>query len=209
MVIPRGGVQLIGALVFALSCGCPTLPEDPPPDADDAGDDDDVGDDDTTDDDDQQPGNDFASVEPAASAEYLFAADRANDRISVVDVHTLDVAGIDVQADPVQILVTPDDSRVLVLNAGTPSVSIIDVGASEAVPVHLPVRDGVNRIVVGPSSGFALAYFDAELAQQTHPGEELTSYGMATFIDLDSLQAQDFSLGFDPDEVRFLGDSRC
>ena len=192
-------IVLLGCLAM---CGCPALFDDRSQSSDGGGDDDTAGDDD--DDDVELPDSDFTSVEPAASEDYLFVVDRPRNSVSRIDVALLSIAGIDVQDDPTQIVITPDDAHAVVLNAGVPSLTIIDVDTREVE--HMDVREGINRIALSPRGSFAVGYFDPAVALEENPGEEPPLFGVATLIDLENRQTDGFSLGFDPVDVQFRRD---
>ena len=179
--------------------------------ADDYSDDDDdggwAGDDDAADDDQSGPAeeeDDFVTVQPSAADVYVFIANPNRDSVTKVQVLTRQITTIEVGDEPSQVLVTSDYERAVVFNDGEDSVSVIDVDSDEVGTVD--VREDFNYMTISPSGQHAVCYLNTALLEGTEPFQGVLSYTEVSIVDLDELVSHDFSVGFNPKQVKFAND---
>ena len=169
---------------------------------DDQGDDDDVGDDDDTGPPEDE--NDFVSVPPAPGDIYVFIVNPNRDSVSKVNVETRQIATIEVGDEPSMVLVTPDYTRAAVFNDGEDSVSVVNVQTDEVATVA--VREDFNYMTMSPSGSDAVCFLNTALLDGTESFQGVLSYTEVSIVDLDELVSHDFSVGFNPKQVKFADD---
>jgi hypothetical protein len=208
----------IAALVLpaSLVLGCPASEmsmapgayDDDDQDAGEWADDDAAGDDDTADDDDDGPPeeeDDFVTVAPSAADVYVFVVNPHRDTVSKVHVMTRQITTLEVGDEPSQVLVTDDYERAVVFNDGADSVSVIDVDTNEVRTVS--VREDFNYLTMSPTGGFAVCYLNTGLLEGTETFQGVLSYTEVSIVDLDQMVSHDFSVGFNPRQVKFAVDA--
>ncbi len=171
-------------------------------DSDYYGDDDDYAGDD--DDDDTAPPeeeDDFVTVAPSAADVFVFIANPNRDSVSKVHVLSRQITTLEVGDEPVQVEVTADYGRAVVFNDGEDSVSVIDVDTDEVETVT--VREDFNYLALSPSGDHAVCFLNAALLDGTESFQGVLSYTEVSIVDLDSLVSHDFSVGFNPRQVKF------
>ncbi len=177
-------------------------------DDDDYWDDDDMaGDDDVADDDDSGPPeeeDDFITVPPSPADVYVFVVNPNRDSVSKINVVTRQITTIDVGDEPSQVLVTPDYERAVVFNDGEDSVSVIDVTTDEVRTVD--VREDFNFMTMNPEGSHAVCFLNTGLLDGTETFQGVISYTEVSIVDLDELVSYDFSVGFNPKQVKFAVD---
>ncbi len=167
-------------------------------DDDAAGDDDLAGDDDTVP---PEEEDDFISVPPSASDVYVFVANPNRDNVSKVQVLTRQITTIDVGRGPSMVQVTADYRRAVVFNDAEDSVSVIDVQTDE---VHtVAVRENFNDMVLSPSGEHAVCFLNAARMEEDDTYEGVLSFTELSVVDLEALVSHDFSVGFNPRQVKF------
>ena len=171
-----------------------------------AGDDDDddwAGDDDTAADDWAPPEeeSDFVSVVPSAADVVVFIANPDRDSVTKVHVLTRQITTIEVGDEPSQVLVTDDYQRAVVFNDGEDSVSVIDVDTDTVSTVD--VREDFNYLAMSPTGAHAVCWLNSELLDGTEPIEGVLSYTEVSIVDLDAMVSHDFTVGFNPKQVKF------
>jgi len=170
-------------------------------DDDYTGDDDDMGDDDTGPPEDE---NDFVSVPPAPGDIYVFIVNPNRDSVSKVNVETRQITTIEVGDEPSMVLVTPDYTRAAVFNDGEDSVSVVDVQTDEVATVA--VREDFNYMTMSPSGSQAVCFLNTALLDGSENFNGVLSYTEVSIVDLDGLVSHDFSVGFNPKQVKFADD---
>ena len=172
-------------------------------DDDDATGDDDTGDDDTGDDDTGPPEeeDDFVSVAPSAADVFVFIANPNRDSVSKVHVLTRQITALEVGDEPIQVDVTDDYDTAVVFNDGEDSVSVIDVDTDDVATVE--VREDFNFLVLSPSGEHAVCFLNTALLDGTETFQGVLSYTEVSIVDLDELVSHDFSVGFNPRQVKF------
>ena len=178
-------------------------------DGDAYGDDDDMaGDDDDGDGAGEPPPeeeDDFLATEPRATDAYVFIANPERDTVSKVHAETRTIETIDVGDDPTMVLVSEDYTRAVAFNQGDDSVSIIDVETNEVVEVD--VREDFNFIQMSPSGRHVVAWFNAALVDATFDVEGVRSFTEVSFVDTLDGTVESYSVGFNPTDIKFTGDS--
>jgi DNA-binding beta-propeller fold protein YncE len=169
---------------------------------DDQADDDDVGDDDDTGPPEDE--NDFVSVPPAPGDIYVFIVNPNRDSVSKVNVETRQIATIEVGDEPSMVLVTPDYTRAAVFNDGEDSVSVVNVQTDEVATVA--VREDFNYMTMSPSGSDAVCFLNTALLDGSENFQGVLSYTEVSIVDLDELVSHDFSVGFNPKQVKFADD---
>jgi len=166
-----------------------------------------AGDDDVADDDDWEPSedeNDFVTVQPSAADVYVFIANPNRDSVTKVQVLTRQISTIEVGDEPSQVLVTADYERAVVFNDGEDSVSVLDVDTDEVGTVD--VREDFNYMTMSPSGKHAVCYLNTALLEGNESFQGVLSYTEVSIVDLDELVSHDFSVGFNPKQVKFAND---
>ena len=166
-----------------------------------------AGDDDLAGDDDDAPPeeeNDFVSVVPSAADVVVFIANPNRDSVTKVHVLTRQITTIEVGDEPSQVLVTDDYQRAVVFNDGEDSVSVIDVDTDEVTTVD--VREDFNYLAMSPTGLHAVCWLNTALLEGDEPFEGVLSYTEISVVDLDAMVSHDFSVGFNPRQVKFAAD---
>lgn len=170
-------------------------------DDDDNGDDDDyAGDDDTV----QEEEDDFITVPPSVSDIYVFIANPGRDTVSKVQVETRQIDTVEVGGGPSQVLVTPDYNTAVVFNDLDDTLSIVDAQTNEVETVG--VREDFNDMVMSPSGEHVLCYLNTALQDDDEPIDGVISYTELSVVDLEGLVSHDFSVGFNPKQIKFADD---
>jgi DNA-binding beta-propeller fold protein YncE len=177
-------------------------PED---DGDYYGDDDDdaAGDDDDTAPPEEE--DDFVSVAPSAADVFVFVANPNRDSVSKVHVQSRQITTMEVGDEPSQVVVTADYSRAVVFNDGEDSVSVIDVETDEVQTVA--VREDFNFLTLSPSGDHAVCFLNTGLLDGSESFQGVLSYTEVSIVDLDDMISHDFSVGFNPRQVKFDDDA--
>jgi hypothetical protein len=173
-------------------------------DEDGYGDDDMAGDDDYAGDDDDAPPeqeDDFISVPPSPGDVFVFVVNPSRDSVTKVDVVTRQITTIEVGDEPSQVVVTADYTRAVVFNDGEDSVSVVDPDTDEVSTVD--VREDFNYLALSPTGQHAVCYLNVALMEEDSFNGVL-SYTEVSVVDLDSLTSHDFSVGFNPKQVKFV-----
>ncbi len=206
---------LLGAPLLAVGCQDSSLAgpssdesrgDDDWADDDAASDDDDWGDDDAAGDDDTMPPeeeDDFISVPPQAGDIYVFVVNPTRDSVSKINVQTRQISTIDVGDEPSMVLVTPDYRRAAVFNDGDDSVSVIDVQTDEVETVA--VREDFNYMVMSDDGEHAICFLNTALMEDDE-FEGVLSFTELSVVDLVGMVSHDFSVGFNPKQVKFADD---
>jgi DNA-binding beta-propeller fold protein YncE len=141
---------------------------------------------------------------PASGFRYVYIALTDLDSVARVDSETLDVVSIPVGDRPMQLSTVNGQDLAVVLNRGSNSISIIrtEEGEDEVTTLRTPPR--MNRLVVSPGGGAALAYFEMDNPQDTDVG---------SFQDMAVVRLQEgreesvqISVGFRPRRIFFSTD---
>ncbi len=197
-----------------LVLGCPASEMSMAPNAhdddDEAGDwsdDDAYDDDDAADDDDDAPPeeeDDFVTVAPSAADVFVFVVNPNRDTVSKVHVLTRQITTLDVGDEPSQVLVTDDYERAVVFNDGEDSVTVIEVDTDEVRSVD--VREDFNYLALSPTGEFAVCWLNTGLLDGTETFQGVLSYTEVSIVDLEQMVSHDFSVGFNPKQVKFAID---
>lgn len=198
----------LGQLLFACSEMSMESAADAAGDDDAAmADDDDFADDDDAagDDDDYVPPeeeDDFISIPPSPGDVYVFVVNPSRDSVTKVDVVTRQITTIEVGDEPSQVLVTPDYTRAVVFNDGEDSVSVVDPDTDEVSTVD--VREDFNYLALSPTGQHAVCYLNVALMEGSGSFNGVLSYTEVSVVDLDTLVSHDFSVGFNPTQIKFV-----
>ncbi len=166
-------------------------------------------DDDAAGDDDDDTGppeeeDDFVSVAPSAADVFVFIANPNRDSVSKVHVLSRQITTMEVGDEPSQVAVTDDYARAVVFNDGDDSVSVIDVDTDEVSTVA--VREDFNFLTLSPSGEHAVCFLNTALLDGTENFQGVLSYTEVSIVDLDGMVSHDFSVGFNPRQVKFADD---
>ena len=172
-----------------------------------------AGDDDMADDDDYYAGDDdddappeqeddFISVPPSPGDVFVFVVNPSRDSVTKVDVVTRQITTIEVGDEPSQVVVTSDYSRAVVFNDGEDSVSVVNPDTDEVSTVD--VREDFNYLALSPTGEHAVCYLNVALMEDGGSFSGVLSYTEVSVVDLDSLTSHDFSVGFNPKQVKFV-----
>lgn len=178
-------------------------------DDDDQAGDDDVGDDDAAGADEEPPPeneDDVFTSEPRGTDVYVFIPNPGRDTVSKIHAFERTIETIEVGDEPVQVVVSADFNRAITFNAGSDSVSIIDVvgGGVE----EIDVREDFNFIQMSPDGRWVVAWFNAKVEDATFDVEGVRSFTEVSFVDTWNLQVESYSVGFNPTDIQFSADSR-
>ena len=165
-------------------------------------DDDDAGDDDDTP---PETEDDFLGSEPRATDVYVFIANPERDTVSKVNAATRAISTIDVGDEPTMVVVSSDYQRAVSFNAGSDSVSIIQADSEDVVEVD--VREDYNFIQISPDGRWVVTWFNAALVDASFDVDGVRSFTEVSFVDTLTAEAQSYSVGFNPKDVRFTADS--
>lgn len=108
------------------------------------------------------------SINSAKAASYMYLGSSADSKVYIYDVtslaHTL-VGSVDVGKDPAGIAVSPDGSRVYVVNNGAKSVSVIDTTNNIKI-TDVTVGNSPFNVIVDPDNSrvFVTNVFDSTLS---------------------------------------------
>ncbi|MEC8423756.1 MAG: hypothetical protein VX000_08265, partial [Myxococcota bacterium] len=142
-------------------------------------------------------------LRPAASEDHLFIANPDRATLTRITVDGLGVVTTPVGRDPSVVRVTPDGRRVLVLNRGDDTVSLVDAQTLETR--HLPLRPRMNRLEVSPDGRWSISWhdvaYDAAAPERDHGGT--ASYNEISLIDIDQGSHVPQVVGFHPRDVSF------
>ncbi len=163
-----------------------------------------AGDDDDDDGGPPEQEDDFISVPPSAGDVYVFVVNPSRDSVTKVDVVTRQITTIDVGDEPSQVVVTADYSRAVVFNDGEDSVSVVDPDTDEVQTV--PVREDFNYLTLSPNGLHAVCFLNVALMEGSGSFNGVLSYTEVSVVDLDGLVSHDFSVGFNPKQVKFVLD---
>ncbi len=177
-------------------------------DDDDDDDDDDAAWDGDGDDDETPPPeeeDDFLSTEPRGTDAYVFVANPTRDTVSRIDAFDRTIETIDVGDEPTMVVVSSDYQRAVTFNAGSDSVSVIDVTSDDVV--ELPLREDFNFIAISPDGRWVVAWFNASVEDADFDVEGVRSFTEVSFVDTLAHSVQSFSVGFNPKQIKFDGPS--
>ena len=215
-------LALVG--VFSLACGGSDSSSDDGDDdsGDSAFDDDDDGSDDDeyydddldddvdddVDDDEEPPPETEEDIDPGTRpricGDSVYILNTDGDFITRVNSVTLEVNTIDVGGSPVALRTTENCDKVVTLNSGDHTVTIID--PEDLSTTDRQVREGLNSLKISPDDRYAVAYHKFEDGQS---GGTI-GYGEISIVDLDAGVDEDavtsLGVGFPPDHVEFTPD---
>ena len=81
--------------------------------------------------------------------EYVFVANPDRNTLSRINVQTLSVLTTEVGELPAVVLSTPDETKAVVFNKGSDSVSVVDSTTMQVA--HVDVREDFNQMVMSPN----------------------------------------------------------
>lgn len=176
-----------------------------------AGDDDDDGDGAAGDTDDSEPPPDEEEedsflTQPRGTDEYVLIANPLRDTVSKIHAFTRSIETIEVGDEPVRVLVSPDYQRGVSFNQGDDSVSVIQLGTNSVT--NIGVREDMNWMEMSPDGRWVICWFNASAEGADTSVSGVRSYTEVSFVDTLSHTAQSYSVGFNPEGVRFSADSR-
>lgn len=144
-------------------------------------------------------------LEPAQNDAYVFVANPERDTLTRITVADRSVRTVPVGVSPKVVQTTADGVRVVVLNQGDDTVSILDADTLDEQRVD--VRDDRNRLVLSPDSAYAAVWQDTALAEEEGTlAEGLQSFNEITLVELAGATATTFAVGFNPRQVAFTPD---
>jgi DNA-binding beta-propeller fold protein YncE len=150
--------------------------------------------------------DEFLTTEPRGTDVYVFIANPARDTLTRINAYTREITTIEVGDEPTQVVVSSDYLRAVSFNAGSDSVSIVDVNTSEVT--ELPVREDFNFLQMSPDGRWVVAFFNASLFDASFDVQGVRSFTEVSFVDTMEKTVTSFSVGFNPKEVRFANASR-
>ncbi len=169
--------------------------------------DDDESDDDTADDDEPppEPEEDIdPGTRPRICGESVYILNTEGDFVTQVNSVSLSVRTIEVGSNPVSLRTTENCDKLVTLNSGDDTVTIID--AADQSTVDRQVRYGLNSLKVSPGDQYAVAYHNFDSGQS---GGTI-GYGEVSIVDLEAAAEDDavvsLGVGFPPDHVAFSPD---
>ena len=150
--------------------------------------------------------DEFLTTEPRGTDVVVFIANPLRDTLTRINAFTREITTIEVGDEPTQVVVSADYLRAVSFNAGSDSVSIVDVASSEVV--ELDVREDFNFIQMSPDGRWVVAFFNASVADASFDVDGVRSFTEVSFVDTMAQTVTSFSVGFNPKEVRFADASR-
>jgi len=124
---------------------------------------------------------DFEFSQPAVVGDDVFIANETLNSAAIISSTSLAIRTVPVGFRPTEIVgpsgEAGDDARVMVLNEGSDSLSIID--PTTRVVEDVPVMPGANKLRANASGTAAIAYYDAQSAEQGDQIGDLSSVTVA------------------------------
>ena len=147
-------------------------------------------------------------LRPAATPRAVYIANADRDTVTRVDVATLAVRTAPVGARPGAVRTTPDERRVVVLNLGSDSVSLLDADTLEGPEVG--IRPHLNTLELDPTGRWAVAAYSADADEDADPdapeADGAQSYNEVSFVRIDDGSHHPRVVGFAPRAVQFTPD---
>jgi DNA-binding beta-propeller fold protein YncE len=150
--------------------------------------------------------DEFLTTEPRGTDVFVFIANPERDTLTRINAYTREISTIEVGDEPTQVVVSSDYLRAVSFNAGSDSVSIVDVQSGDVV--ELAVREDFNFIQMSPDGRWVVAFFNAGLEEATFDVDGVRSFTEVSFVDTMAQVVTSFSVGFNPKEVQFANASR-
>lgn len=148
---------------------------------------------------------DFLAMPPAQTDQYVFIANPTRNTLSRVTVADLAVITTPVGPDPRLVVTTPDHARVIALNRGDDTVSILDAHTLDQQVVA--VRDDLNRLELSPDGRWAVLWHDRNAVLPGDPAPDgLQSFSEASFVEVATGAHSGMAVGYDPHDVVFTPD---
>ncbi|RDV38234.1 hypothetical protein DV096_10500 [Bradymonadaceae bacterium TMQ3] len=105
----------------------------------------------------------YTYSQPAIVGDKVYVANETLDAVAIIDSQSLEIEGVPVGRAPTQVVApvegAGDDARVMVLNAGDHTVSLLDPDGEESL--HVPVLPHANRLQATASGRFGVAWYDS------------------------------------------------
>ncbi|MEC9398574.1 MAG: hypothetical protein VX475_13190, partial [Myxococcota bacterium] len=146
---------------------------------------------------------DFEFSQPAVVGDEVYIANETLNSAAIISSTSLAIKTVPVGFRPTEIVgpagASSDDARVMVLNEGSDSVSVIDPRTREVS--DLPVMPGANRLRSNAAGTAAIAYYDADAAET---GDQIGDLSSVTLLrEGSSLQ---IAVGFNVQRVQWSED---
>jgi DNA-binding beta-propeller fold protein YncE len=145
----------------------------------------------------------FEFSAPAVVGDQVYVANETLNSVAVIDSRNLSISTRLVGFRPTQIVgpdaerVEPaDDARVMVLNEGSQSVSILATDGEEVVTV--PVMSRANSIEMDPTGTSGVVWYDPQKAKASDPAGDLSSVSV-----VQESESYQLSVGFHVRDVFF------
>lgn len=149
--------------------------------------------------------NAFTRLQPAAVPEYVFVANPDRNTLSRINVQTLSVLTTEVGELPAVVLSTPDETKAVVFNKGSDSVSVVDSTTMQVA--HVDVREDFNQMVMSPNGAWVICYYDEAAVDPDDPATEgARSFNEVSLVHLDNLEHTPMVVGFNPRDIQFSND---
>ena len=150
--------------------------------------------------------NSFTRLQPAAVPDYVFVANPGRNTLSRINVQTLSVLTTEVGVLPAVVLSTPDESKAVVFNKGSDSVSVVDATSMQVG--HIGIREDFNQMVMSPDGEWVICYYDEAAVDPDDPTTEgARSFNEVSLVHLDSLEHTPMVVGFNPRDIQFSSDA--
>ena len=143
-------------------------------------------------------------LRPAATPRAVYIANADRDTVTRVEVASLAVRTAPVGARPGAVVTTPDETRALVLNLGSDSLSLLDADTLEGPEVGL--RPHLNSLSLDPAGRWAVVAFQADAGDGEPEADGAQSYNEVSFVRIDDASHHPRVVGFSPRAVQFTPD---
>jgi DNA-binding beta-propeller fold protein YncE len=149
--------------------------------------------------------NDFLSLLPGTTQQYVFVVNTERDTVSRISVPALEVVTTEVGVRPSVITTSADYTRAVTFNSGSDDLSIIDADTLEVSTV--PLQPNLNQMVLSPDGRWAIVYHDINVAAAADEDPEgAISYNEISLVDLETLTHVEAVVGTFPHAVEFTDD---
>ncbi|TXD35900.1 hypothetical protein FRC98_14615 [Lujinxingia vulgaris] len=105
----------------------------------------------------------YTYSQPAIVGDKVYVANETLDAVAIIDSRSLEIQAVPVGRAPTKVVAPADgagdDARVMVLNSGDHTVSLLDPEGGESL--HVPVMPHANRLQATASGRFGVAWYDS------------------------------------------------
>lgn len=150
-------------------------------------------------------------VGPRAGARYVYVANPARNKVSIVDSETLAIIEKTTDVSPTYVATVPGQDLALVINTGSQTLSILrgNGDCADCLSESIPVVAKANAIAISPDGLHAVIWFDtAQLASGKSSASTSTSSAQeVSVVNLSGTpRAIAMTVGYNPSQVVFSND---